>query len=154
MNVSVGSRPEDAPGDRLLDLQDGLAVRDRGDGDAQKRCLLDDLGGRVLGRPLADERVPLGSALLPGLDAPPVAVSSRSGRSISRQKESNCSRVLVLKPTQPSELGSIDGSSTVRAGLVSGGRPARFADEVGEVVAGEVRDLAEREVDADRRRRC
>ena len=43
-----------------------------------------------------------------------------------RRNDSNCTRVLVLKPTHPSLVGSIDGSSTWRAGNVNGGLPARW----------------------------
>jgi hypothetical protein len=50
--------------------------------------------------------------------------SSRSGRSISSRKSWNCCRELVLKPTQPSAVGSIEGSSIERAGVpATFGRP-------------------------------
>ncbi len=35
----------------------------------------------------------------------------------------NCWRELVLKPTQPSSVGSIEGSSVLRGGRSVGGRP-------------------------------
>ena len=55
------------------------------------------------------------------------AVSSRSGRSMRMQNDSHWSRVLVLNPTQPSRVGSIEGISTVRYGTEGSrsGRPAR-----------------------------
>ena len=55
-----------------------------------------------------------------GAHSPP---SMRSGRSIISRKLSNWVRVLVLKPTYPSEVGSIDGVSKLRPGLPGFGRP-------------------------------
>lgn len=61
-----------------------------------------------------------------GSDRSP-GVPRRSARPIMVRKSSNICRVLVLKPTQPSALGSIEGNSTDRAGNGIGwGRPSRL----------------------------
>ena len=66
---------------------------------------------------------------------------------MSRQNELNCSRVLVLTPTQPSR-SRFDRGELDAAGRTLGRRPpVQRVVQVGEVAAGDVGDLAERDVD-------
>ena len=115
--VAVGAVDEDVAGDELLVLEHGAAVVDLRDRDAHQRRELDDLVGRVASRPGVHRGVPL----LRAASSRPANVcisasSSQSGRSIRTRKSWNICIALVLKPTQPSAVGSIDGSSTQRAG--------------------------------------
>jgi len=55
-----------------------------------------------------------------------MAWPTMSSRPMSTRKSSNICAALVLKPTQPSFVGRIDGNSTTRGGWGSGGRPIRL----------------------------
>ena len=70
-----------------------------------------------------------------------------SARPMSTRKSSNIWAALVLNPTHPSVVGSMDGNSTTRGGCGSGGPADQAHHQVGEQVGADAHHLGHRHVD-------